>query len=142
MMDVTELKRKAEAGNCAAQSLIGAYYLFGHESIRIDYTEAFRFLSAAARRGSSRAVANLAFIYEEGLGIPRDIAKAIELYEAVGTVEFFAAVALGRIYSKGREVPVDPERAFRWYSAAAAFEGRIADCAELTEAKAYVAGAK
>jgi TPR repeat protein len=138
-MDFAELKRKAEAGSCPAESILGAYYLSGYGSIEVNYQEAFRFLSAAAGKGASRAIANLAHMYEEGLGIPQDVAKAVQLYERVGELEFFAAIALGRIYSKGRGVPVDQQRAFKWYSAAVTFEGRVVDCnEELSEAKEYI----
>jgi uncharacterized protein len=137
-MHIDSLKRRAEAGSCAAQAILGLYYLYGSEDTHIDYQEAFRLLSAAARAGASRAVVNLAHMYAQGLGIPRSTTKAVELYESVGKVEFFAAIALGRIYSKGVSVPVDESRAMHWYSIAASFEGRVSDCEELTEAKAYI----
>jgi TPR repeat protein len=55
--------------------------------------------------------------------------------------EFLATVALGRIYARGIQVPADSAEALRWYSAAAGWEGRVADCEEIKEAKAYVGGA-
>jgi TPR repeat protein len=140
-MDIAELKRKAAAGSCVAQGILGVHYLEGI-GVDVDYQEAFRLLSAAANQGASRAIANLADMYAQGLGIPQDIAKAIQLYERVGKVEFFAAIALGRIYSNRVGVPVDLDQAFEWYSAAVAFEGRVADCDELSEAKAYVSSSK
>jgi uncharacterized protein len=138
-MDLLELRRKAKSGNCASQSILGCYYLYGGDGIAVDYEQALRFLSAAGDQGASRAIANLAYMYERGLGTPQDLTKAIQLYERVGNVEFFAAVALGRIFCKGLGVPTSPERALQWYSVAAAFEGRVADCEELNEARAYVA---
>lgn len=137
-MDITTLKLRAAEGSCAAQAILGLRYLFGDKGVEVDYKEAHRLLSAAAAQGASRAIANLGDMYAAGLGIPRDMAKAIQLYERVGHVEFFAAVALGRIYSKGVDVPVDPERASKWYAAALAFEGRVVDCEELTEARTYL----
>jgi len=52
-------------------------------------------------RAHPRAIVSLGDMYAAGLGTPRDMAKAIQLYERVAHVEFFAAVALGRIYSEG-----------------------------------------
>src|SRR5437899_8433771 len=48
-IDVPELRRRAEAGSCAAQSMLGGCYLYGYE-VEVDYKEAFRFLSAAANK--------------------------------------------------------------------------------------------
>lgn len=136
-MDIAELKRKAAAGSCVAQGTLGVCYLEGIE-VEVDYDEAFRLLSAAADQGAPRSIANLADMYAQGLGTPQDIAKAVQLYERVENVEFFAAIALGRTYSNGLGVPVDRDRAFKWYSVAAGFEGRVTDCDELREATIYV----
>ena len=137
-MDIDSLKRRAAAGNCAAQTTLGISYLYGDGGLDIDYGEALRFLSMAAEAGASRAVVNLAHMYAEGLGVPQDIAKAIELYDLVGRVEFLAAIALGRIYSKGLGVGIDHELARYWYSIAASFEGRVNCYEELAEAKRYM----
>jgi TPR repeat protein len=138
-MSFSELRQRAEAGSCAAQSILGVGYLYGTDETSVDYEQAHRFLSAAAEKGASRAVVNLADMYAQGLGVLKDIEKAVQLYERVGRVEFLAAIALGRIYSAGAGVPEDQDRALTWYSAALAFEGRVADCDhELREADAYV----
>jgi uncharacterized protein len=80
-------------------------------------------------------------MYARGLGIAKSLPEAIRLYEtAANAGEFSAQVELGRIYSRGLGTPVDPRVAMKWYSAAAAQEGTIADCQELQEAKVYVAG--
>ncbi len=50
-----------------------------------------------------------------------------------------AQIELGRIFSRGLGVGVDPEAALRWFSAAAAQEGRVEDGEELREAKTYIA---
>jgi TPR repeat protein len=136
-MDIRELHQKAESGSTVAQCVLGICYLDGTE-VQVDYQMAFRFLSAAANQGASRAVLNLARMHAEGLGIPRDPHKAIRLYESVGEVEFLAAIELGRIYSQGVGVAVHEANASRWYLAAVAQEDRVADCDELREAKAYL----
>ena len=149
-MNIHELRRGADSGSRVDRSVLGLCYLYGVD-VQVDYKEAFRLLSMA---GTSRAVANLARMYAEGLGISKDTAKAIRLYKAVGRSEFRAQLELGRIYSRGLGVPIDPVEAFRWYSDAAAREER--DCVddpinaafvssgtfeEVQEAKAYVANA-
>ena len=72
-------------------------------------------------------------------GVPEDRSEAIRLYQlAAEAGEFFAQVAMGRIYSQGAWVPVSSIAALKWYTAAATQAG-IAECEELREAKAYVA---
>jgi len=96
-------------------------------------------LSAAAKQGTSRSVVNLARMYEEGLGVERDMAEAIRLYKAVAKVEFFAQIALGRIYSSAKSVAPDRAEALRYYSLATDWGPRVVDSEELREAKEFVA---
>ena len=104
--------------------------------VEVDYVQAFRFLSSAAERGASRAIALLADMYAQGLGVPQDIGKAISLYEkAAARGEFFAQIALGRIYSKGIGVAPNQDAALKWYATAVSEEG---DCEEWHEAQTYV----
>ena len=81
-LDIDDMRRKAETGNCVAQGMLGVCYLHGHD-VEVDYKEAFRFLSAAAEFGASRAVLNLGRMYSQGLGIPQNVPEAIRLFEAV-----------------------------------------------------------
>jgi uncharacterized protein len=91
-------------------------------------------------------------MYAEGLGIPKDTAQAIRLYKAVAKVEFRAQIELGRIYSRGDDVPVNLQEALKWYSSAAALDENnyggdhatatlsgSATQQEIREAKDYVA---
>jgi hypothetical protein len=137
-MNIPDLIKRAEFGNGVDQIILGICYLHGIETA-VDYKEAFRLLSAAAARGASRVVVNLALMYAEGLGIPQDLPKAISLYKkAADAGDFLAQVELGRAYSRGLGVPADPAAARKWYSAAADQEGRVVDSEELQEAKAYL----
>ena len=75
-----------------------------------------------------------------GLGIPKDVPRAINLYKVAAVAgEFLAQIELGRIYAQGLGVPPDADEARRWYSAAIE-EQDAGDCEELQEAKDYVAG--
>lgn len=117
-MNLSEVKEKAELGLSPAQTILGCAYLYGEFGLERDYQQAKMWLSLAAEKGVSRAVLNLAYMYEEGLGVPVDIPTAISLFERVARSEFAAAVELGRIYSSGLHVPEDKEKACHWYSAA------------------------
>jgi hypothetical protein len=126
----------------AAQTVLGICYLDGIE-VEVSYEEAFSLLSKAARYGVPRAMANLARMYAKGLGVQRDLLVAVNLYEGAARAgEFFAQVELGRMYSRGMGVSPDIATARKWYSAALAQQGRVADCEELREARAYLAGQK
>src|SRR4029077_15134408 len=108
-------------------------------NVEVDYKEAFRLLTAAAEQGAARAMANLAYMNAEGLGISKNLSEAVRLDEAAAeSGEFLAQVELGRMYSRGVGVPACPSAARKWYSAAAAQEASVSDCEELHEAKAYI----
>ena len=109
-----------------AQTVLGICFLDGID-VGVNYQEAFRLLSAAAKQGTSRSVVNLARMYEEGLGVEKDMTEAIRLYKAVAKVEFFAQVALGRIYSSGKSVVADRNEALRYYSLATEWGDRVVD---------------
>lgn len=136
-LDIAELRRKADAGSAVAQTQLGICLLDGID-LKADYQEAFRLLSSAAKKGSSRSIVNLARIYEEGLGVEKNMLEAIRLYKDVSNVEFLASVSLGRIYSRGKGVAPDAAEAVRYYSLAAEWGNRIADCPEMHEAKEFV----
>jgi TPR repeat protein len=140
-MTIDELKKMAEDGNVAAQAILGISYLHGID-VEVDLEQAFRLLSAASKRGASRAMANLAEMYRHGLATPKDMSKALRLYEkAASRGEFFAQIELGRIYGGGLEgITPDLAVAEKWYSAAA--EQKVRDCDELEEAKAFLMAMK
>ncbi len=137
-MDVVELRKKADSGNVAAQSILGVSYLYGLDT-SVSYPEALRFLRAASDGGASRAVVNLGRMYAEGYECDPDIAAAIRLYEAVAKVEFFAALELGRIYSNGRGVAADKDAAHKWYLLALQWRDRTSD-SETPEDIAWATG--
>jgi TPR repeat protein len=140
-MNISDLRQKADSGSVVAQSVLGICYLDG-TNVEVNYQEAFRLLSAAAEKGAPRAIANLARMHATGLGIPKNLPEAIRLFEKSAKAgEFLAQIELARIYSRGTDVPIDRGIALLWYSAAAIQEGRVGDCDELREAKAYVASA-
>jgi TPR repeat protein len=143
-MDIEEQRRKAEAGSCVAQSLLGLSYLYGYD-VEVDYSEAFKFLNAAAKQGGARAILNLGIMYAKGFGIPQDMPQAIRLLEAVAAPSessdaFAARIELGRIYSsRSGGIQVDGAKAFAWYKAAIAIASGNESSDDLIEAKAYVA---
>src|SRR3954463_15436838 len=145
-MNIPEMRQKAEGGSCVHQSILGICYLDGIDVER-DYDEAFRWLSAAAAQGASRAVLNLGHMYSQGLGMAQNMAEAVSLFTAVAKPSdssdaFAARIELGRIFSKGIGIPADADEALKWYSGAIALATKDEDSEELREARAYVATAR
>jgi TPR repeat protein len=139
-LNIAELRQKAEAGSCVNQCVLGACYFYGHEVDR-DYDEAFRWLSAAAAQGSSRAVLHLGYMYAQGLGTTQDVPEAFTAVAkpAESSDAFAARIELGRIFSR---VLIDVSEARKWYLAAVELAHDGENSEELREAKDYIAGAR
>jgi TPR repeat protein len=151
VIDIQKLHEGTASGDGIAQAILGICYLHGFK-VEVNYEEAFRLLSPLSQR--SRAVTNLARMYAEGLGIPKDVNEAIRLYKNSAKSEFRAQLELGRIYSRGIGVPIDHKEALQWYSAAAMRDDNdyvddpiiaalvgSGTSEEVQEAKAYVTNA-
>ena len=144
--NIDEMHRNAKAGSCVAQTFLGLSYLHGYE-VEVNFEEAFKFLSAAANQGGSRATIGLASMYAKGLGVPRNLSEAIRLLESVAATPdssdaFAARIELARLYSAGAGIPVDTEKAARWYEAAIAISTGKENPDDLREARNYVGKVK
>ena len=74
----------------------------------------------AAGRGEAEAQANLAILYQTGVGVPKDLAKAADLYNlAAAQGNAVAQNNLGRMYDKGIGVEKDLKKAVALYEKAA-----------------------
>ena len=83
-----------------------AAYKAGH------YQRAIDLWLPLAEAGDARAQEFVGILYEEGHGVPKDVAKAIEWYErAAESGDMAAQFNLGRIYMNGEIVERDLERA-------------------------------
>ena len=73
---------------------------------RRQYGEAVNYFRRAADGGNTPAMSNLGLLYEEGKGVPKDEAKAVELYTRAmndeDNPESQAMVNLGIMYLDGR----------------------------------------
>jgi hypothetical protein len=144
-LNIPELRRRAEAGSCADQCVLGLCYLYGRE-VETNYDEAFRWLTAAAEQGASRAVLNLGYMYAKGRGTAKNMPEAIRHFEAVAlpahsSDAFLARMELGRLFARGEGVSVDRKAALEWYSSAIAIAPPDGFADELNEARAFVARA-
>src|SRR5258706_9044600 len=77
---------QAELGDADAQNYVGEIYLKGLGTDP-DYTKAAEWFNKAAAQGSRRARINLGYQYEEGLGVPKDLARALNLYREASGID-------------------------------------------------------
>jgi uncharacterized protein len=141
-LNINDMRRKAEAGSCVAQGVLGTCLLYGIE-VEIDYAEAFKWLSAAAEQRASRPTLHLAYMHQQGLGIPVNPKQAIKLFTAVATPSdstdaFAARIELGRVFATGLGVPVDEGEAEKWYLAALAVAAEDDEVEKVEEARGFV----
>lgn len=85
-----------------------------------NYASARMIWEALAERGNAEANFNLGILYEDGLGVPKDAARALQYFErsAEGGNQR-AQYRLGLLYAAGGAVPPDPARSRKWLEAAA-----------------------
>lgn len=77
----------AEMGDATAQNYVGEIYMKSPpEQPRFDL--AVKWLNRAAEQGFKRAQVNLAYLYENGLGVPRDEDKAVQWYAKASGADF------------------------------------------------------
>ena len=94
---------------------------------RHDYVRAAPLLRAEAARGSPAAQTYIGFMYQNGLGVPRNYhAAAAWLNEAAQQGEPTAQFLLGLLFDKGFGVPMDWVQAEVWLNLAASQASRSA----------------
>ena len=70
----------------------------------------------AMEKGHASAFNDMGYIYEFGLGLPKNIQKAIEYYQKAIDRGYADALAnLAELYESGTEVPQDHHKAFELY---------------------------
>ncbi|MCO6498607.1 MAG: sel1 repeat family protein [Chitinophagaceae bacterium] len=85
-----------------------------------NFTEAFKWYSEAANRGSADAMAMLGYMYEEGQGVPASEEEAIKWYKkAAEKNQPGAFYQLAQIYNHNTPNVTVQTEAFYWYKKAA-----------------------
>ena len=115
-----QLAALAEAGD--TRSMLGlAYMRLNPEAGDFAPSDAAALLGKAAAAGSAEAQFELARLYEAGLGVPADPARALALYRQSAEQDFADAINdLGYLnYQGGLGLPRDPARALALFERAA-----------------------
>lgn len=118
--EVAEATPKAEAGDAAAQFIVGTAYLWGQGGKEQSYSEAMKWLRKAADQGEKCALYQLGCIYNEGYGVEKDEAEALKWFlkgaEAGHPNSQYMA---GFLLSYGETIPRDPKTGVKWIKKAA-----------------------
>lgn len=86
-----------------------------------NYGEAVALFRPLARQGDPWAQYSLAVAYDDGFGVPRNFALALEWYRKAASHGLADAQYMaGRFYGNGRGVKQDPAKALFWFELAAA----------------------
>lgn len=135
-MQFDDIRGHAVDGSIPFTTLLGLAYLNGMD-VNIDYSEALRWLSIAAAIGTPRAMANLGYMYAEGLGVRRSSSHAYWLFKR-STSEFASQLGLARLYASGDGVKRNRKLAVKWYSIAVSQYPESESDPELDEARDYI----
>lgn len=75
-----QLRAAADEKNAQATCALGVCTLEGRCGLKADPSEAFRLFDAAATLGHADAICNVAYCYEQGIGVKQNAAQAVALY--------------------------------------------------------------
>lgn len=85
-----------------------------------DYSKALALLKPLAEQGNPRAQNGLGMIFDQGLGVAKNLVEAFDLYRKAAVQGYaLAQFSLGDMYAKGEGVPKDSTTAASWYRKAA-----------------------
>ncbi len=116
------LRKASEAGNTSAMVLLGAMYADAK-----NYEEAVKWFRLAGGKGDKRALDDLADMYLNGHGMPKDPGEAFRLHkQAADAGDVNATFHLGMAYEQGVGVPKDVAAARKMYQEAALLGSREA----------------
>lgn len=123
--ELAVLTKKAEAGDAEAQFALGMMHRDGFnydKDGKFLNDETIEWLQKAANQGHAKAQFNLAAAYSFGRGVPKDTAKAMELYQkAAAQGNSDAQYHLATVYYKGNNgVTKDLAKAAELFQSAAA----------------------
>ena len=111
---------RADEGDAVAQWVTGLCHESGRAGAVPDADEAVRYFRLGAAQGFGPAICSLAGQYEQGVGVPQDLAHALGLYHQAAMLNVSAAMyRLGCMHRDGSAVPQDRAQAMAWLKRAA-----------------------
>ena len=119
VINLDELKAKAESGDAEAQMKLGVAYSKG-DVLKLDYKEAANWYRKASEQGHAGAQNAIGELYEAGQGVVRDEKEAASWYRRSAEQGLPAGqYSLAVMYLMGNGVTKDDAEALKWYHASA-----------------------
>jgi TPR repeat protein len=113
------LKKAADRNYMAAEEALGIFYESGIGIGQPSPSEAMQWFQKARQQGSLDAITNIALMYADGIGVPKDPAQAITWFrQAADGGEGAAAYNLALMYAHGEGTARDYKESVRWLAAA------------------------
>ena len=85
-----------------------------------NYADALKYYKKALEAGNIKAMAWIAYLYENGYGVPKNTDKAMELYKKAASLgNPMAMCEIGQMYNYGIGVQENKAEAFKWHMKAA-----------------------
>ncbi len=114
------LHKAADQGFVAAEESLGIFSELGIGMGQPAPAEALQWYKKAAHQGSLDAATNIALMYADGRGVPKDPAQAMVWFrQAAERGDATAQYDLALIYRNGEIVPRDDKESVHWLTAAA-----------------------
>jgi TPR repeat protein len=107
---LTELRQAAGMGNARAMVLLGGLYQAGGGHVKQDRTAAFTWFTKAADAGCVNGLIQEAVCHEQGWGVAKDSAKALELLKRAADTGDPAAILVYESFAES-EKKITPEQA-------------------------------
>ncbi len=107
-------RKSAELGDGEAR-----YRLAAVNETTGNYAEAVKLYGKGVEHDDYRAMVSLGEMHEQGRGVRKDMARAVQLYERAADRSPWAQFKLGVLYWQGESVPRNYARAIRWWQKAA-----------------------
>ncbi len=115
-----KIEEKAFEGVPEAQHDMGAIYVSGNGKVKQDLKRAVLWFQEAANNGVANAKYNLGVLYHQGMGVEKNLDKALKLYtQAAKLGHPEAQYNLGIANIEGIGVPYNPQKAASYFKAAA-----------------------
>jgi len=114
------LHQAADHGYMAAEESLGIFAEKGIGIAEPAPVEALTWYKKAIEHGSRDAATNIALMYADGIGIPKDPAQAIPWFlKAAEAGDATAEYDLSLAYRRGEGIPQNQKESLRWLTAAA-----------------------
>ncbi len=116
---IKQYKNDAEAGDAEAQYNLAIEVTKRLENNPDNAQEAISWLEKSAAQGFAPAICDLGAFYAKGIGVKRDMAKAVEYYTQSAELNFPTAQSiLAGCYERGEGVEKNLEKALKLYNKA------------------------